>query len=389
MPTRGAKKILAVQAPSVLNAGSVGNNPRMAASGGSWGTVSTAHLALGGRLNDCIVSGVILLDEHQRVQSASEEAQEVLGLPGGKMAFEFLPSTLKDLVLQAIASGQPINNRPVECTLNNGQKAGFRVSVVPIQPGNATRTLIFLSHLNWAGNVEEHIQQLDRLASLGTLATGMAHEIKNALVAGKTFMDLLMEKNQDAELAGVVRREMGRIDGMVNQMLKFGSPDKPTFSGVRLHEVLDQSLKLVQPQLDSRAIKLHRLYQAATDLVSGDDLKLEQAILNLLLNAIEAMGPHGELHVTTQSSASLSSGEGQTLPPGRSQLRIAIQDSGSGITPQNMTRLFQPFFTTKPNGTGLGLSITRRIIQEHQGEITVESEPHKGATFSILLPCLE
>src|SRR5688572_33391628 len=120
MPTRGAKTILAAQAPSVLNAGSMGSNPRMAASGGQWGTVSTAHLALGGRLNDCIVSGVILLDEHQRIQSASEEAQEMLGLHGGQMAFEFLPSTLKELVLQTMASGQPINNRPVECTINTG-----------------------------------------------------------------------------------------------------------------------------------------------------------------------------------------------------------------------------------------------------------------------------
>src|SRR6058998_2509687 len=126
---------------------------------------------------------------------------------------------------------------------------------------------------------EQKLRRLNRLASVGTLAASMAHEIKNALVAGKTFIDLLLEKHQDAELAEIVRRELGRIDALVSQMLKFAAPAKPAFSPVRLHDVLDHSLRLVQPQMGIKGIALRRLLQAAPDLVEADDYQLEQAFV--------------------------------------------------------------------------------------------------------------
>src|SRR5207245_8400399 len=150
-----------------------------------------------------------------------------------------------------------------------------------------------------AGRREQELRRLDRLASIGTLSASMAHEIKNALVAGKTFIDLLLEKHQDAELVEIVRREMGRIDSIVSQMLRFAVPAKPTFSTIRLHEILDHSLRLVQPQLEGKSISLSRSFQAASDLVNGDDYQLQQAFVNLFLNALEAMGPNGTLTVAT------------------------------------------------------------------------------------------
>jgi signal transduction histidine kinase len=226
-----------------------------------------------------------------------------------------------------------------------------------------------------APQLEERLARLDRLANMGTLAAVMAHEIKNSLVAGKTFIDLLLEKHPEAELAEVVRREMGRIDAIVSRMLKFGGPPRAGFGEVRLHDILDHSLRLVQPQLEDKAIALTRSFQAASDVMQGDDYLLQQAFVNLLLNALEAMGPHGTLSVSTAVVAS---------PPNR--LRVTIKDSGMGIAPADLARLFEPFFTTKPNGTGLGLPITRRIVLEHGGDITVESQPGKGATFVLLFP---
>jgi two-component system, NtrC family, sensor histidine kinase HydH len=235
-----------------------------------------------------------------------------------------------------------------------------------------------------ASQLEDRLARLDRLASMGTLAAVMAHEIRNALVAGKTFMDLLLEKNQDAELTEVVRREMGRIDAIVGRMLKFGGPARSGFGEVRLHEVLDHSLRLVQPQLDDKAIGLTRSFRAASDLVQGDDYQLQQAFVNLLLNAVEATGPNGSLSVATNTVGLDGHRRGRREKPTR--LRVTIKDSGTGISPEHMARLFETFFTTKPNGTGLGLPITRRIILEHQGEISVESEPGKGAAFHMIFP---
>jgi signal transduction histidine kinase len=235
--------------------------------------------------------------------------------------------------------------------------------------------------------LEERLAQLDRLANMGTLAAVMAHEIKNALVAGKTFVDLLLEKHSDAELTELVRREMGRIDAIVGRMLRFGGPARSGFGEVRLHEVLEHSVRLIEPPLHDKSITLTCTFQAAADVVQGDAYQLQQAFVNLLLNALDATPPNGNLWVGTETLAAGGSGTGAGLGQGHSAaLQVTIKDSGMGITAEDMARLFEPFFTTKPNGTGLGLSITRRIIQEHRGEITVESEPGNGTAFRIRLP---
>jgi signal transduction histidine kinase len=145
-------------------------------------------------------------------------------------------------------------------------------------------------------------------------------------------------------------------------------------------------LRLVQPQLERKSVEVSRSFQAAPDLVQGDDYQLEQAFVNLFLNALEALGPNGTLSVATE----VCSAQAKSARPGASmegpQLRVTIKDTGAGIPPENMARLFEPFFTTKPKGTGLGLPITRRIILEHRGDISVQSRPGQGTTFQILLP---
>jgi signal transduction histidine kinase len=226
----------------------------------------------------------------------------------------------------------------------------------------------------------EKMQRLDRLASLGMLSAGMAHEIKNGMVAIKTFVDLLLEKNQDTELGEVVERELQRINAIVTQMLRFAAPNQSTFKTVRVHEVMDQSLRLLQPQISGKLIALQKHYRAETDLVRGDDAQLQQTFMNLLLNALEAMGANGTLTVSTE----IADGEN-----GARALKIRIQDTGAGIAPENLARLFEPFFTTKKSGTGLGLAICQRIAMNHHGLIEAQSETGQGATFCISLPVVQ
>jgi len=240
-----------------------------------------------------------------------------------------------------------------------------------------------LNDLSAARNLESSMRRLDRLASIGTLSASMAHEIKNALVAVRTFIDLLIQQNKDAELASTVGREITRIDSIVSQMLRFAGPAQPTFSILHLHEVVEHSLRLVEHQLAGKNIRLRKSLAASPDLLRGDSYQLEQVLLNLFFNAIQAMGPDDELSVSTEL----------VLPPQPSprpedaQLRLRVQDTGLGIPPENIPRLFDPFFTTKKKGIGLGLSITRRIIQEHSGTIGVESVLNQGTTFTLFLPC--
>ncbi|HSY74097.1 MAG TPA: ATP-binding protein [Dongiaceae bacterium] len=226
---------------------------------------------------------------------------------------------------------------------------------------------------------QQNLQRLDQLAGLGLLSAGMAHEIKNGLTAIQTFIELLLQKGEDRELAEVVGRELKRIDSLVSQMLRFAAPGRNAFASVNVHILLDHSLLLVEHQISGKLISLKRDFKAAPDTVRGDEYQLQQAFMNLLFNAIEAMGMSGELTVTTEIASDAN---------GARQLQIKVQDTGVGISPENLGRLFEPFFTTKKNGTGLGLAISQRIVNEHGGQISAQSESNKGSTFSILLPAV-
>jgi signal transduction histidine kinase len=224
---------------------------------------------------------------------------------------------------------------------------------------------------------EANLQRLDRLANLGTLSAGIAHEIKNGLVPIRTFVQLMLEKSDDRELAAAVERELKRIDSMVSQMLRFAAPKPAVFAQVRVQEVLETSLRLLQHQIDEKMISVTRDYKAAPGIVDGDEAQLQQVVMNLLLNAVEAMAVNGVLTVSTNRGRDQRDG---------AWLEIQVKDTGVGIRKENLDRIFEPFFTTKKNGTGLGLAISQRVVSEHRGRIEAHSEAGKGATFIILLP---
>jgi signal transduction histidine kinase len=225
--------------------------------------------------------------------------------------------------------------------------------------------------------LDENLQRLDRLANLGTLSAGIAHEIKNALVPVKTFVQLTLEKSDDPEMAIAVDRELKRIDSMVSQMLRFAAPKPVTFTAVKVHDILEGSLRLLQHQIIGKTISVTRDFRAAPGVIRGDEAQLQQVVMNLLLNALEAMGTHGALTISTD----ITQGELDT-----SFLKINIHDTGIGITKEDLDHVFEPFFTTKENGTGLGLAISQRVARDHQGKIVAQSVPGKGSTFTISLP---
>lgn len=334
--------------------------------------------------SDCLGAGVIVVDTRQRVMTLTPEAQHILGSRASQPVskpLETLPPPLAAMVNETLASGKPTPARELNLHIEERGTVALRACSIPVKPGSENSNIILVvNDLTVARRFEEHLQKLDRLANAGTLAASMAHEIKNALVAGKTFIDLLLEQNQRSELVDVVRREMGRIEAIVSRMLNLAAPGKTMFAPVHIHGILEHSMGLIQPQLESRLIDLRQTFGATKDLVQGDEYELQQGFVNLLLNASESMTVDGTLTVSTEL---LPAG-----PDGAAQLSITIKDTGIGILPENMARLFEPFFTTKPTGTGLGLAVTRRIVQEHHGHIAADSKPGEGTTFRITLPLL-
>jgi two-component system sensor histidine kinase HydH len=351
---------------------------------------SQAGASFASALRDGLMCGLVSINEHRLVTSLAGEVQRILGANlNPPVLLEKLPRPLQEIAEEALASGEPIVGRAVTLVITGRGVASLVISAVPLSPGKKNAGVALV--LNETSRTEEfdtNLFQLDRLATLGTLSASMAHEIKNALVAGKTFIDLLLEKHEDAELVGIVRRELARIDSILSRMLKFAAVDRPAFASVRVHEILEHSLRLVRPQLHDKLIGLNCSFQAAPDLIEGDDHQLQQAFVNLFLNALEAMAPNGTLTVQTESALAARAparSRNSTPPP---QVRVIIKDTGPGIAPENMGRLFEPFFTTKSQGTGLGLAITQHIIKEHRGAIEAESAPSQGTIFRIMLPVL-
>jgi signal transduction histidine kinase len=224
--------------------------------------------------------------------------------------------------------------------------------------------------------------ELERLAALGAHSAGLAHELKNAFVPVKTMVQLLREQHPQDVMCDLVNRELSRIDSLLSQMLRLASPSTAHMAPFSVHQVLAYTLRLLQPQLDAQCITVQTAWNAPSDQVTGNEQQLQQVIMNLALNALEAMEHGGRLTIGTQH---------QSLPDkatASAGLCIQIRDTGCGIAPEHRSRLFSPFFTTKVNGTGLGLHLTRRIIEEHQGSISVESTVGRGTLFTILLPLM-
>jgi signal transduction histidine kinase len=221
-------------------------------------------------------------------------------------------------------------------------------------------------------DLSANLRRLDRLASLGVVSASVAHEIKNGLVAISTFVELLAAKGEDKEMAAVVMKELGRINSLVTQLMRFATPKPPAFARTSAHDLLDHALRLLEHQMKGRMISLKRDFRAAPDFIHADESQLQQVFMNLLLNAAEAVGSNGEVTVATENTGS--------------QLLVFIRDSGVGITKENLSRLFEPFFTTKKNGTGLGLAICQRVVEEHRGKIEVSSELGQGSVFIVSLP---
>jgi two-component system sensor histidine kinase HydH len=347
---------------------------------------SPESLDLGEAFQGWSSAGIVAVDASRKVAAFNRPAERLTGLESSQVlnqSLEILPPALKSMFVETFESGAGIDERPISLgkTSRNGASAKASSIVLRNQEGALQTVLVLLHDLSPVKRVEIGLRRLDRLAQTGVLAASAAHEIKNALVAIRTFIEVLLERNQESELSNLVSHEIQRIDSILSQLLKFTGPAAAVMAPLRLHEVLDTSLKLIQHKLGTHQIKLVRAFKAENDGIQGDEKQLRQAFINLFLNAIDAMRMKGTLQVSTELAAS-----GVWSDKLSSKLLLKIKDSGKGIAPEDLPHLYEPFFTTKPDGTGLGLAITRRVIEEHGGTMEVESEVNRGTMFTISLP---
>lgn len=228
--------------------------------------------------------------------------------------------------------------------------------------------------------MQAHLIQQEKLASLGKLAAGIAHEINNPLGGILIYSHLLLEdtKKEDPQYQNLEKivKETTRCRDIVKGLLQFARPKEPEVTQISVNSTLDNALSLLESQAIFQNIVIKKQYQDDLPLVVADRSQLQQVFINIILNAVDAMKGKGTLTLKTNLSI------------GEPFLNISISDTGHGIDKKDRSRLFEPFFTTKEvsAGTGLGLAICYSIIQKHEGIIEVESEVGKGSTFTVKLP---
>jgi len=235
-----------------------------------------------------------------------------------------------------------------------------------------------------------HHRQLvraDRLASLGEMAAGIAHEIKNPLAgiygAAQVLSREFPEGDPKREILDEMTALSRRLDNTIRDLLNFARYTEPQFSKANLNEVIDKVLFLLQQVREGKRAKVVRDFDPAMPEIDIDPEQIKQVFLNLALNALQASPGGCTLTIRTRAEAPA---EAPDFLPRHRFVMASVSDDGPGIPAERLPKIFQPFYTTKESGTGLGLSMTRKILDLHDGRITVLSEPGKGATFTVLLP---
>jgi PAS domain S-box-containing protein len=292
-------------------------------------------------------------------------------------------------------SGLP--NREMELKRKDGKTIHVGFSVTPRIDNHNQRvgTIISFRDISLIKQMQAEVLRMDRLASLGVLASGIAHEIRNPLAGIKTVAQTLEEDidphDNRREYVARIIRQVNRMDDLLKTLFSYARPKSPVPSKCRLQDIVSEAKALMQKRFEKSGIEFGENYTHDLPPVYVDFQQIQQVFINLFLNAIDAMPSGGKLMVVARPKLTTLPRVDRRRRPALTNTpswysEVCVVDTGEGIPAENLQAIFDPFFTTKPQGSGLGLSIVYRIIEEHLGDIRVESEVGKGTTFALLLP---
>jgi len=262
------------------------------------------------------------------------------------------------------------------------------------EEGNIIGTLSSGEDITVRKLTEEELIQSEKLASLGQLAASVVHEVNNPLAGIMVYIKLFLKKYRENKLQDEktesqllkMEKELDRTTRIIRNLLTFARQSEPSMSPVEINKVIDAALPLVENQINLENIILMKNLDTELPLVQADFDKIQQVLINIMLNAIQAMPEGGTLTIASSTARAVRIRDSY-----KNAVRIDITDTGVGISQENLKKLFTPFFTTKEKGVGvgLGLSVVHGIIGKHKGKIDVESEPGKGTTFTIFLEAMD
>ncbi len=337
---------------------------------------------------ESIPTGVLTLDSRGFVTSLNSAAERLLGLRAsmvvGRSVDEVLQpaSELGAWVRSAFAGHHLVQETDLALTVAGGRRMTLRVSASELrdESGRADGLIVLIRDVTEVNRLELQLRRADKLAALGTLAAGVAHEVKNPLHALSLNLHLLADeldspqpsKTELKTYLDILRSEIQRVHRIVENFLRFSKPSIPEVKPLDLNGLVERVVSLVAFEAADHGVTIETGFDPDLDSVPGDEGQLAQAALNLVINALQAMRSGGALTVTTRRD------EGWA--------ELTVKDTGEGIPRELIPQILDPYFTTRQGGVGLGLAIAHRIIEGHNGTIDVESKAGEGTLMIVRLP---
>ncbi len=328
------------------------------------------------RIVQSVASGILTVDGAERVTFVNRTGEELLGRSLRSLRHQGLPEVFPELGAALGAEESSGSHRGEVAFTRDGERRtlGFTVSPLSAPDGDARGRVVVFQDLTGLRRMELLVQRNERLAAVGSLAAGLAHELRNPLASVSGSVDLLRQSLPDGaterQLMAIVLRETDRLDGLITDFLSFAHPTPPSFAEVPVARLLGETMEIFRH--DPSVAKAVLEVDVPDELRAWcDEGQVRQVILNLLINAVQATGGEGHIQVLARAE------DPHTL--------ISVADDGPGIDPELAAQIFDPFFTTKERGTGLGLALVHRIIEAHGGRVEVESSPGRGSRFQVRL----
>ena len=327
--------------------------------------------------------GLLALDHQGKIAAFNNGAESILQLSApqvlGQEADRIIPPQLLDEINQSKNQADVIE-KEIECKTADGKIVPLEIGASSLKDENDVflGNVLLFKDLTEVRALRREVARSQRLASVGRLAAGVAHEIRNPLSSIKGFATYFKERYpdrpDDQQTADIMIQEVDRLNRVVGQLLEFARPISIKRQPISLQTLLKDSIRLIEDRAAEKNISILTRNDAGIDAVWGDPDRINQILLNLYLNAIDSMQNGGELRVQLSSE-----GDSQ-------EICIKVSDTGCGINPEHLPKVFDPYFTTKSTGTGLGLAIAHNIVETMDGRIKVESHKKRGTTFTVTLP---
>lgn len=340
-------------------------------------------------------AGVLAITRQGDVAAINDIAYRVLGLVPGPddLGRPFL-DVLQDCpevcqVLQRAFETDDLPNRAEMRLRKTGRAIGYSLSPIHDDDDRLVGATLFFKDLTRVEQIEERDRLRDRLAALGEMAAAIAHEVKNPLASIEVMAGVmkrqLIDQPESLETLNDIIKEAKVANAIVVEVLEFVRPIQLQVERTSLEDILMDSITMAEAKMRRGSVSIQTNVAADVPELLADPHQLRQLFTNLLANAFEALGGEGHVDII----AELLPGDDETsagldpLPP---QVAVEVRDNGPGMGPDDLERIFSPFFTTKPQGTGLGLAIVRKVVDAHDGRITAVSAPGRGAAFKVTLP---